>query len=444
LIGGPVSVIPDSPATGYPSDFSASVQVTYSTGGDHQLTAKYSGDANYAASVSSPLTIHPLYPTTMMVTQSATNVNYGQSVTVTASVISSYKSPAMGGHINFLVNGSQVAAGPTTLSVDTSGNQVLTSVLTFSPQGNVQVQAVYPSDGNFESASTATAVNVNIPDFTLGPTGLSVIPVAGQPASGQITITPVSQTPSAVTLSMSPFVISGYTVGLTPQQVNLNGAPTTAALTLTPVVTVSANAIKSQERRASFFAIPRNSWWLQSLGSPLCAVFVILFLLRVPGSTRRYRPVLGFCVIYLVSYLLGCGGAGTSSTPVAGGGGQSAPGPTSITLTTSNAKVAAGAPLIITATITSTRTLTGTVTFYNFGTAIAGGFPPVNGQAQTGQGYINNPGIYQITASYSGDSSNLASTSAPLIQVLTGTLPVTVVGATGADTHSVQAIVGLQ
>jgi len=127
-----------------------------------------------------------------------------------------------------------------------------------------------------------------------------------------------------------------------------------------------------------------------------------------------------------------------------GGGGSSAPGPTTVTLTTSSAKVAAGAPLLITATVTSAKPLTGTITFYNFGTALAGAFPVANGQAQTGQGYLNNPGVYQVTATYSGDAANLASTSAPLIQVLTGTFPVTIQGNTGGDVHYLQATVGVQ
>jgi hypothetical protein len=111
---------------------------------------------------------------------------------------------------------------------------------------------------------------------------------------------------------------------------------------------------------------------------------------------------------------------------------------------TSNTKVAAGAPLLITATVTAAKPLTGTISFYNFGIPIAGGFPPVNGQAQTGQGYINNPGVYQITATYSGDGANLTSTSAPLIQVLTGTFPIVIQGTTGGDVHYLQASVGVQ
>jgi len=125
-----------------------------------------------------------------------------------------------------------------------------------------------------------------------------------------------------------------------------------------------------------------------------------------------------------------------SSTPVA-----SAP---ACSMTPSTAKVAQNTQFLITATVTSSKPLTGTVTFYNFGSPIVSGIPLTNGQAQTGSGYINNPGLYQITAAYSGDANNLPSTSAALTQVITGTFPVTLQGSTGGDVHYLQLTLGVQ
>jgi hypothetical protein len=103
-------------------------------------------------------------------------------------------------------------------------------------------------------------------------------------------------------------------------------------------------------------------------------------------------------------------------------------------------------PFTITATVTSSSSQppTGTITFFNFGTSIAGGTIS-NGQAQTGQGYLNNPGLYSITASYSGDANNLASkTTTPLTQVITGTFTANLQGNTGADVHVLQVMLGVQ
>jgi len=84
------------------------------------------------------------------------------------------------------------------------------------------------------------------------------------------------------------------------------------------------------------------------------------------------------------------------------------------------------------------------VTFYNFGVAFGSGYSVVPGQ-YTFQGNVGQMGIFQVTASYNGDSYNLPSTtSAPLIQIVTGTVPVTISGYTGIDSHSVLGTIGLQ
>ena len=117
-----------------------------------------------------------------------------------------------------------------------------------------------------------------------------------------------------------------------------------------------------------------------------------------------------------------------------------------MTLSTSSAKVSQFTPLPITATVTSAsgKVITGNVTFYNFGASFGSGYSIVNGQ-YTFQGNVGELGIFQVTASYSGDSNNLPSTtSSPLIQMVTGSVPVTITGSTGIDSHSLAATIGLQ
>jgi hypothetical protein len=102
--------------------------------------------------------------------------------------------------------------------------------------------------------------------------------------------------------------------------------------------------------------------------------------------------------------------------------------------------------LPITATVTSAagNPITGNVTFYNFGTPFGSGYSLVNGQ-YTFQGNIAEVGIYQLTASYSGDSNNSPSTtSSSLNQIVTGSIQVTITGSTGVNSHSVPATIGLQ
>ena len=443
LISGPTAI---SGFAGLPNTypgFGVQMPTTFTSSGDHSVTAKYSGDTNYAPATSQPQIVRPLYSTTTTMNVSSTNVQYGDKITVSATVNTGLKSPPLTGQINFTANFQTVLGVTTTQSTDASGNLILQATFTDTPQQSEWYNATYGGDTNYASSNAVGIyVNVNIPDFTLGPAnGLSVVPVAGQTGSGQIIVTPLTQTPSTVALSFSPLVISGYTIALSPKQVSLNSAPATATISLTPTGTAPANVIRSQARHAGFFGIERGDWWLLSLATGLG----LPFLLGLHGRRRRFRAALGLGMVSLLFFALGCGGgSGGTGGGGGGGGGGGTPQSTSITLTTSNAKVAQNTQFLITATVTSSKPLTGTVTFYNFGSPIVSGIPLTNGQAQTGSGYINNPGLYQITAAYSGDANNLPSTSAALTQVITGTFPVTLQGSTGGDVHYLQLTLGVQ
>src|SRR5713226_149422 len=134
LIAGPV------PATGSGCfngnlGLGAFFQLTLNTGGDHSLTARYSGDASYAPSTSNTLVVHPLFPTAMTATPSATTINYGQSITITASVTTTVKSPTMTGTFSFFGPVNQIGGPVTgTLITDSNGNQTLTATITTIPQ----------------------------------------------------------------------------------------------------------------------------------------------------------------------------------------------------------------------------------------------------------------------------------------------------------------------
>jgi hypothetical protein len=247
---------------------------------------------------------------------------------------------------------------------------------------------------------------------------------------------------STVDLSLIAPVISGYTIALGPQQVSLSGAPVTATISLTPISTTSASAIHSDSRYTAPWTFQVLKWWEVSLATGLASCF--LFLL--PFNRRRHPLAASLALVSLLSFAIGCGGGSGSSAspPPGGGGGTSAPASTSITLSTSNAKAAQYQSFLITATVNSSKPVTGDVVFYNFGKPIVTSLI-ANSQAQIGgPGYINNPGLYQITATYNGDVNNQPSTSSSLTQVITGTMPGTLLGKTGGDIHSLQVNFGVQ
>ncbi len=417
--------------------------VSFSTPGSHTITAKYSGDSNYTSATSPPVTISCLIATAITLAVSSTNINYGQSVTLTAVVTSSAKGPAISNQVFF--EGSQTAVNivSATPGTDANGNQTLTVTATTAPSGSGPINAIFQQDANYgPSVSPFVSITVNIPDFTLAPgNGFSLVPVAGQPGSMQITVTPLTQTPSTVALQLSPNGnISGYSITLTPPQVSLNGAAATATLSLTPTGGAATNVLKKQVRHAAVFAVPRGSWFSLGLVSGLS----VFWALSLPGRRRKLRTALGLGTASLLFFLLGCGGGGTSGG-VGGGGGGGQPQSTSISVSSSNPKVAYGTPVTITATITASKPLTGTVNFYNFGNLISQDVPVIANQAQLSQGNVLiNIGYYQITATYSGDANNLTSTSAPITQAITGTFMVSINASTGSDFHFLNGNVGLQ
>jgi hypothetical protein len=444
-LGNPVPVTGTAAINGAATPaFAANATLTLNNPGNRTLTAKYSGDANYAASTSAPDSVAVLIPTSLSFNVSSTSITYGTNTVLTATLTTSSKGPAISGGLLFFgsVQGDGFGAVTQTNGTDANGNATIQATVTTLLQASQTIFAGYSGDSNYaRSTSQVVLVQVNIPDFTIGPAGgISVVPTAGQASSGQFTITPLSQTPSTVTLALSPIVISGYTISLSNQQVNLNGSPVNVTLSMTPVSTASPN-LKSSVRHALVFASGKQDPWPFGLSIVLAAVF----LFGLGTSRIRRRTILAASLAVVLACTTSCGGGS------AGGSGPPPPPPpqpqaTTITLSTTNAKAVQNQPFTITATVSSSsgKPLTGTITFLNFGAAISGG-AILNGQAQTGQGYINNPGLYSITASYSGDANNLASTTTtPLTQVITGAFPANLQANTGADIHVLQVMLGVQ
>jgi hypothetical protein len=434
-------------ANGGDAALQASGSFALSTAGTHSITAKYSGDSNYAPSTSSPITIVVVNPTTGSVTFSPSTVNYGSTVTITA-VIDTFV-PASNSALKPTGTISLYASadGPITTGVSTSttadpsGNWEIQATVTITPSLSETFTLNYPGDNNYQRASVSSAtLTVIIPDFTLGPTNLRIVPAAGQPGSGQITVTPLNQTPSTVNLALSPaLTMSGYNVALNPQQVTLNGAPATATLSLTPTNSAAGASIRRKVHLASLFPVQRGRGGTNWLPLGLTSILTAVFVLGFPGRRKKYMVVLGLSITFLILLALGCGGGSN------GGSGGSG-GATTITLTTTNAKTQlSGTSYAITATVTSTsgKPLTGIVNFYNFGTLFVEDAPVINGQAQLGG--LAWLGVYQLTAEYTGDTYNAPSkTASALTQTITGVTTVNIQGNTGGNTHLLQVAVGLQ
>lgn len=454
LVGGPVPVACYYCAPGEPVDFTASVQVTFSTSGNHSLTAQYSGDADYAAATSSVQSVDALYQAGLTQSLSATTITYPQAVTITVTATSGNKSPAMSGQFQFF--GSITAIpGPIagTPGTDANGNQILTATVTTTPQGSELIWANYSGDQNYASVGTAgNFVTVNIPDFSL-PSSLTFTITAGQQATTTFNVTPASSTPSQVNLAITQMFIGGATVNLNPSTVSLSGSvvPVTLSVATTaPSGTGSSTAILPA-KRAQPISIPA----IQiegNIGPPLA--IVVLFVLSGLFASRR-KASLAACsalALFIAVLAFGCGGGSGTIGGVGGGGGTGGGGgnavPTTIMLSSAGPKgPAIAGPITVTATVTSTKTVTGTVNIVagTGGGPSSGPLTLVNGQASWAVPPDFGVGTVGCSAQYNGDANNLPSqTAAPFYIVFTGSTQFFIQGTTGSLTHATNVTVNLQ
>ena len=423
---------------GLATNLTGTITATFTTSGMHAITARYNGDANYASGNSSPWNATVLYPTTMSQTESSTNINYGQSITITGTAVSSGKSPTMTGQFQF--NGTAtVIPGPVTptLSTDASGNQVLTATVTTTPQSGEIIQVIYSGDSNYQGASSSAFVNVNIPDFSITSNAPTLTIQAGQTGTAMITVTPQSNAASNVTLTCGLGALAGVTCSFIPSSpLNLaNGTAVSTTMTLTTLPPSSSTTTQVVRRvDAGILPTVRGDLWTISGVAGLATLFSLL------SASKRYRLALSLSLVCVLSFALGCGGGSGGG---GGGGGGGGPAATSVTLTTSTVKVPYGTSAAFTATIVSTNTPTGTVTFYDAGNGIST-VAVANGAATAQFGNLT-VGTHVITAQYSGDANNQASkTNGAINEVITGSAQVTVAGATSSLSHTAAINVTIQ
>jgi hypothetical protein len=127
----------------------AQLSVSTLSVGSNTLTAKYSGDANNAASTSAPLTeTINLAATTTTVSSNANPAAFAQSITLTANVVPSFGGSATGA-ITFLDGTTSLGA----VTISSNAAQLAISNLT---PGSHSITAKYSGDGNFAGSTSGT------------------------------------------------------------------------------------------------------------------------------------------------------------------------------------------------------------------------------------------------------------------------------------------------
>src|SRR6266481_1131488 len=424
-------------STNYPT-INGYITTTLSSPGTNSITATYSGDTSYAGSTSPAADVLAQYPVTMSLSVDSSTVLYGTPIKLTATVVANHTTPTLAGaNLTFSVAG----VATTNLTTDSSGNQVLTATTTTTPQTGQAVYAYFSGSPYYADNSAAVIVNVNIPDFTLSVSPAPFNITAGQPGTLPISVIPATNNSSPVALSCSGNLPVGYSCAVTPSSVNLaNGASSIAMLNLSPSASGAAaiqNAV-TRKHNALFLVSsgPNSLWPINFFGGSIAFLFFCWARKR-----KVLRASLGFGLIFMISLVIGCAGGSSSSSPPPPPP-PSGPFATSTSLSIGSSKVAQNASVTLSAKVTGQGGPTGQVGFYANGGWI--GTVPLSGGTASLNITFPFPGIFSVTAQYSGDSTNLNSTSPGVNESVTGSTVMQLSGQTGSFVHSVNVTVTVQ
>jgi hypothetical protein len=200
--------------------------------GSHSLTVTYSGDSNFANSVSTAVLVSVSAPvkinTSTSLLASAAQITSGGSVTFTARVMPQSGSGNPTGTISFLDAQSQL--GSVTLTA--GSGQFATTTLGL---GTHPIAAMYSGDTN-NSASTSPATSVVViaaaaPDYSLSLSGSSLTVAAGATANLTLTVTPENGFKSMVTFACAGLP-AGASCAFKPQAVNTSAGQASTAMTI--------------------------------------------------------------------------------------------------------------------------------------------------------------------------------------------------------------------
>ena len=409
--------------------------------GSYTVTAQYTGDANYAATLSAAetsasLTVNPA-ATATAVTLGAASVSFGQSATFTATVSSANGAPP-DGSVQFLVNG--VAYGST---VPLSGGTAQLAIA--EPAGSYTVAAQYTGDANYAAtlpaAETSASLTVNQAATATAITPGTASVAFGQSATFTATVSSANGAPpdgsvqflvngaaygSTVTLSggtaqlaiaepAGSYTVAAQYTGDVNYAATLPAAETSASLTVNQAATATAvtpgTVSVAFGQSATFTATVSSANGAPPDGSVQFLVNGVAYGSTVPlsGGTAQLaitEPAGSYTVAAQytgdANYAATLPAAETSASLTVN---QAA---TATAVTPGRATVTFGQSATFTATVSSANGAPpdGSVQFLVNGVAYGSTVPLSGGTAQLA---ITEPaGSYTVTAQYTGDANYAA------------------------------------
>ncbi len=419
----------------------AQLNVSSLSVGSHTLTAKYSGDSNFAASSSTPITeTVNQAATTTTVSSSTIPSAYNQSVTFSASVAPAYGGSATG-TFTFLDGATSLG----TASVSNNSAQITISTLSV---GTHSVTAKYSGDSNFTGstsavlsqtvnpATTTTTLVTNLNPSTYGQSvsfSATVQPPTGMTATGTVTFLDGSTSLGSATLAANSAQFNIASLGAGTHSITAvysgdsNMAASTSAAVTQQVNRTSTTTTASSSVNPSAFGQPVMLTATVQPPTGITATGTVTFL---DGSASLGSATLaGNSAQFSIASL----GTGTHSITAVYSGDTNMAGSTSpavaqqVNQASTATTLSSGVnPSVFGQTITFTATVqppagttaTGTVTFLDGSTSV-GSATLAGNSAQLTVSSLT-VGTHSITAMYAGNANLLPSTSVALSQTVNG------------------------
>jgi hypothetical protein len=308
-------VLPGTPTYSNPggAQLNATLGFVFSTSGPHNITAAYSGDKNYASSVSGPMSDYAYYPTTTGLNISTTSPLANGTVTLTALVDTPANLPVAGSVVfsytpRFVGTPAPIPGTPTvTHTTDAQGNSALQAVLTFVPSSNLEnVFATFAGDSNYQlSTSNGFTIAVAGNDFILDMNTAPLIMPAG--SSGVTGFEIDAEAGYSGTATFKAGTLPAETiVTFTPTSVTGSGQVSVQISTIAPHSTANGRAGKGMPSISAF-----------------ATLLPVVGLLLFGGRRHRNSSVL---LLVLFCSMLGATSCGGGTGGGGGGGGFTDPG----------------------------------------------------------------------------------------------------------------------
>lgn len=426
----------------------ATMNIGLLSAASHSLTAAYSGDSNYATSVSNTINqvVNAVNTTTALTPIGPINSPAGVNITFTATVSSAFFGTIPTGNVQFKDGGSNLSL----VALNGSGvAQFTTAALS---QGAHSIIAVYITDGN-HNASTSNAVSVSI----VGQASATNLSSSNNPSSfgSSVTFTASVTGSFGIPVGTVQFMDGGSPIS---SSIGLDGSGnaqfstsslTTSVHNMTAVYTPGGGSPYAGSTSNTVFQVVNKltpTFTITSSNNPLVFGNSVIFTAHTSGASGSPTGSIQFIIdsVNFGAPVLLSGGTASISTSTLVVGSHTVTGTytgdgtynnasatlvgnpevvtkvgTTTTISSSINPTTFGAATVFSSTVSSltTGTPTGTVQFKDGGSNIGSPVTLISGNASLSYSALST-GSHSITSVYSGDSNFNTSTSSTLTQTV--------------------------